>query len=138
VFPIPDGGQGGQSNDQQNEALASAERSFDAGPSLNPSQYRANLVAKAIGELNIIKPQLFLPSDYDQLRGEHPDYFTFDVTEANSDLRTLLLTSRRIASTSGLRLRSSPRALERLWRKSRKIVASFKPAEFRQSPKLGS
>ena len=136
MFPIPDDGQASQSNDQQSEPVASAKRSFAAGASLTPSQYRANLVAKVIGELNVLKPQLFAPSDYTRLKGEHPDYLTFGVTEANSDVRTLLMNiqahrqhTRLATQIVAARTGKAVETVKIDW-------ARFKPAEFRRSSKL--
>jgi hypothetical protein len=57
-------------------------------PSLASSKYRALLVARVLRELNVLRPQLFVPSDYARLKTEHPDYLTFQVAEADGDLRT--------------------------------------------------
>lgn len=60
----------------------------DSAASLVSSQYRAQLVAQVMRKLNVLRPQLFVPSDYARLKTEHPDYLTFQVTETDADLRT--------------------------------------------------
>lgn len=57
---------------------------------LTSSEYRSRLVAQVMKELNNLKHQLYVPSDYARLRSEHADYLTFQVTEANGDLRARL------------------------------------------------
>jgi hypothetical protein len=82
----------------------------------------------------MIKPQLFVPSDYARLLKEHSDYLTFRVTEVNPDLRTLLLniqaSRQHIRFAQQIVAASSGKALETIkidWK-------GYKPAEFRHRP----
>jgi hypothetical protein len=95
------------------------------------SQFRAQQVAQVIVELNVIKPQLFLPSDYDRLLKEHSDYLIFRVTEVNIDLRTLVLniqaSRRHIRLAQQIVAANAGKALETIkidWKR-------HKPAEFK-------
>lgn len=107
-----------------------------ASPSLTAQEYRAQLVAQVIRELNLLKPQLFVPSDYARLKAEHPGYLTFEVTEANSDIRTLLMSIQAHRQHTRLAIQivaaRTGKALETIkidW-------AKFKPPEFRRKQNL--
>jgi hypothetical protein len=79
----------------------------------------------------MIKPQLFVPSDYARLLKEHSDYLTFRVTEVNPDLRTLVLniqaSRRHIRLAQQIVAANAGKALETIkidWKR-------HKPAEFK-------
>ncbi len=123
-------------SDVQSQPAVGAEGSPRAGPPLASSQYRAQLVATVIAELNVVKPQLFVPSDYARLRAEHPDYLTFEVTEANSDVRKLLMNIQ--AHRQHIRLATQIIAARtgKAYETIKIDWAKFKPSEFRRKPKL--
>lgn len=56
---------------------------------------RAITVAKLIGELNNLKPQMFEDdAEYSRLRAEYPHYLTFKVADTRPDLKTKVLSVR--------------------------------------------
>lgn len=106
-----------------------------APPPLTAPEYRAQLVAQVIGELNVLKPQVFVPSDYARLKAEHPDYLTFEVTKANADLRRRLLDiqahrqhTRLALQIVACRTGKAEETIKIDWR-------NHKPAEFRRRPR---
>jgi len=49
-------------------------------------------VAKLINELNHLKPQMLEDeSEYNRLRAQYPDFFTFKIVEQRPDLKTKVL-----------------------------------------------
>jgi hypothetical protein len=58
---------------------------------ISPSEKRARTVATIIGELDILRPEMFGQSDYDRLERENPNFLTFKVAAKQAGLQTKVL-----------------------------------------------
>jgi hypothetical protein len=100
------------------------------------SERRAKTVAQLIGELGILKPQIFGLSDYESLAKEHPEFLVFHICENHKDLRQRAIyddefSRRHIRLAQDLAARFHGVSLSTIqtdWKKD-------KPAEFRYKPR---
>jgi len=104
-------------------------------PAESLNRARAKTVAKVIEELNVLKPLIFGPGDYIDLRPKFPDFVTFEMTEKHPELKEKLVHfqdhSRRYfrfaqeiaAAYHGRKLAT----IQTDWKR-------FKPAEFKGKP----
>ena len=98
-------------------------------------QYRAQTVAKLIGELNDLKPQMMEDeAEYARLRANYPKYLAFEIADRRPDLKMKILnirgSSRHIRLAQELAAAHHGRGLWTIkddWKRS-------KPPEFRRQP----
>lgn len=79
--------------EQRQEPAAATEQATarPEPPAPTPSEARARTVATIIGELDILKPQMYGADDYERLEKENPDFLTFEVAKKRRDLKLKVL-----------------------------------------------